>query len=153
MNLSQQVKMFTQHLIIIKWAILNLKQTFGSLEKCVLLKVTHWPSGYLKVHLPLSEPSLLEFLKCALEIESTTILKAVCLRQDLRSETGSGYFLMRMLWTSLLLLEVMESNADTHKVSHCNWIENYRAIKTVKGNGAREKVTNCLTAETLPHRV
>jgi len=77
----------------------------------------------------LSDLAWIGIPKCSLKIKLTTILKAVCLRQDLRSEIGSGYFLMHTPWTSLFLLEVMESNADTHKVSHHNWIENYRGIK------------------------
>lgn len=114
-----------QYLII----ILKLKQTFGSLSTCVLSKVTYKPSGNLDVRQNPVWTFSFVIPKCTLEIESTTFFKAVCLRQDLRPEIGSGYFLMHAPWTSLLLLEVMESNADTHKVSRCNWIENYREIK------------------------
>lgn len=91
-----------------------------NVNKCVLLKVTYQPSGNVKLLPTLSDPSQSEFTKRALEIESTTVFKAACLRQDLRPEIGGGYFLMHMPWTSLFLVEVTESNADTQKVSDSN---------------------------------
>lgn len=111
--------MFSQHLIIKQWVILNLKQTFGSLNKCVLLALRK--SG------PVWTFSIGISKVCAWDwIDNYPQSR---LFKDHRPEIGSGYFLMHSPWTSLLLLEVMESDADTHKVSRRNWIKNYREIK------------------------